>query len=182
MHGGIPGFLRSTSVDNPVMKSPTFWTPVVLSIYASVWFMFYPGMTIEIRSHLLVLLLATSVLFGFELMMLFFCVHASADSASQERMSGLARPLFHLHARIVFCLWVLIAYGLPLWIFGRVEWLPKLILSIAYGLLVFLTCFCGIQILNQILTVHRVFMHGQQVAEQEPETSPTAEASPAILD
>lgn len=157
MYKEIGEFIWSVGFDRRLYKDGEFWTSVLIGGAMGTLFHFEPAWVNRIRDHFGDLLSVTSIVFGFVLSTLFFYIQAAGTWSRDDKVKAVANALVDHHVWTVVSLLALIGYILVLWLFGTSQFFNQAWLAVLYGLLVFLCCYCGLQVLNQVLTVRWAF-------------------------
>lgn len=157
MYKEIGEFVWNVGFDRRLYRDGEFWTSVLVAVAMGTLFHFDPDWINRIRGHFGDLLTVTSIVFGFVLSTLFFYIQAAGTWSRDERVKAVANALVDHHVWTVVSLLVLIAFILFLWSFGTLHFFGQPWLTGLYGILVFLCSYCGLQVLNQVLTVRWAF-------------------------
>ncbi len=157
MYKEIGEFAKNVGFDSRLYKDGEFWTAVLVAIGMGVWIHFDPSWIESMRTHFGDLLSITSIVFGFVLTTLFFYIQAAGTWSKDKKVEAVATSLVDHHVWTVVSLLVLIGYIILLWTFGKAEHWNQWAMTVSYSVLIFLGCYCGFQILNQVLTVRWAF-------------------------
>lgn len=157
MYKEIGEFARNVAFDWRLYRDGEFWTAIVIAVGMAYWIHIDPTWIDRIRSHFGDLLSVTSIVFGFVLSTLFFYIQAAGTWAKDKKVEAVAESLVDHHVWTVISLLGLLGYIVLLWTFGTSRYFGQGWLTGTYALLVFLGCYCGFQILNQVLTIRWAF-------------------------
>jgi hypothetical protein len=154
-------FVRVIARDPMLLKDEELWAGVAVGTFVGFWCQYDGTAVPAIRLHLGELLKAEALVFGFVLTTLSFYVNASVGWAADRRVRRVAERLVNWHVWTVLCQLVALAYLILIWAFGERLVMSQPAKSTAYGILGFLTAYCGFQILNHVLTLRWVFLRRQ---------------------
>lgn len=157
MYKELGEFAWNVGFDRRLYKDGEFWTAVVVAAAMGAWFHLDPTWIGRIRGHFGDLLSVTSIVFGFVLSTLFFYIQAAGTWSKDKKVAAVANSLVDHHVWTVVSLLAFLGYIVLLWAFGTDRFFSTHWLTGLYTLLVFLGCYCGLQILNQVLTVRWAF-------------------------
>lgn len=166
MYREIKEFLWTAGRDRRLYRDGEFITALAVGIIASIWLHCDPSQINRIREHLSDLLSVTSILFGFVLATLFSYIQATENWSKDEKVEQVAESLVDHHVWAILSMLTLIGYTIVLWTFGTLDYLNVYAITLVYALLVFLICYCGFQILNQVLTVRWVFRRRHRLSSK----------------
>jgi hypothetical protein len=157
MYKEIGEFVWNVGFDRRLYKDGEFWTSLLIGAAMGYWIFIDPSWIDRIRSHFGDLLSVASIVFGFVLSTLFFYIQAAGTWANDKKVSAVAESLVDHHVWTIFSLLTFLAYIVLLWAFGKPEYFNHQWLTGIYSVLVFLGSYCGLQILNQVLTIRWAF-------------------------
>ena len=157
MYKEIGEFIKNVGFDGRLYNDGEFWTAALIGVGIGFWIHCEPTWITAIRNHFADLLSVTSIVFGFVLTTLFFYIQAAGTWSEDDNVQEVASSLIDHHVWTVVSLLFLIGYVVFLWIFAKPTSWYAWPLTIGYSFLVFLICYCGFQILNQVLTIRWAF-------------------------
>lgn len=157
MYKEIGEFVWNVGLDRRLYKDGEFWTSLLIGAAMGYWIFIDPSWIDRIRNHFGDLLSVASIVFGFVLSTLFFYIQAAGTWANDKKVSAVAESLVDHHVWTILSLLTFLAYIVLLWAFGKPEYFNHQWLAGIYGVLVFLGSYCGLQILNQVLTIRWAF-------------------------
>lgn len=163
MYVELGRFLGHVLGSKSLWKDGDLWTAVLLGVGSFWLFAEFPFIQDGISSHLADVLTITSIIFGFVLSSMIFYVQAAGGWSKDHRVQRVAQKIIDWHVWTILCLLGLIVWIVILWATNNQVTCFPVAKRIGHSFLVFLSLYCGFQILNHALTVWWAFTKQDQL-------------------